>query len=519
MQNIKSQPEPGRGYQQAALLFTIALSLRIFFLFHSHNTGTDAWARYTASLLWAQHPDHIPSEVWLPLPFWILGAVLRFWPSEVAARVFTLLVGAATILPFYGLAKKLCTPRGAFYSTLLFACLGLHIGYSLSTSSESPTLLFLIGGIYCWLRFRSDLKVGWFFAAAIALNAAALCRYEIWVLLPLIAVLTMLDRGPANRSFSLSKRLTLGVATGVALSIGSVAWSLFCLWKWGDPLAQAHQTVWLNAHRPAGFQPGDLQKYFAVPADLVGSLGPVVAILSLIGLVLALRRRTSPRWDLAVIALIMASFHAYNAAAHGATMARYTLMYSWLFIMLCFYGLEAISAKWSSAFARAVLVFTVTTFVLWQSALVLGAQYAPCRIADKLGSVSAALPLRCELRELLAWLNTHLSPSDSVVVDDMAWESTDVVRYSKVAGLKHFRAPYLTEDTAALLNDLGAFVQANHPGILIYSPKGQLGRIWPLPAGEAQQSISGVNLQLCEVWQNDNYRVYQMNYDQRPCKK
>lgn len=518
MENVKSLREPGRGYGQAAILLTIALGLRIFFLFHSSNTGTDTWARFTASLLWAQHPDHLPSDVWLPLPFWILGSVLRFWPTELAARIFSLLLGALTILPFYGIAKKLCSPRGAFYSSLVFACLGLHIGYSVSTSSESPTLLFLIGGIYCWLRYRTDLEFRWFLLSAFALDAAALCRYEIWVLLPLIGVLTMLDVGPANRSIALSKRLANGVAWGLAASLSSVGWSLFCLWKWGDPLAPAHQTVWLNAHRPTDLQPGSLQKFLAVPVDLLATLGPIIVALSLIGIVVALSRRNFPRWDLAIIAVVMAGFHAFNAAVHGATMARYTLMYSWLFIMLCFYGFEVISAKWSPTFTRAALAITVASFVLWQSVLVLGAQYAPCRIADKLGSISAALPLKCELRQLLSWLNVNLSASDSVVVDDVAWESTDVVRYSRVANLKHFQAPYLTEDTAAMLNDLGAFVQASRPGILIYAPNGQLGRIWHLPEGEAQLPVSGVTLHLCEVWQNDRYRVYQMDYDHQPCK-
>ncbi len=519
MENIESLSDQQRGYKQAAILLILSLGLRIFFLFHSTNTGTDAFARYTASLLWAQHPDHLPSDVWLPLPFWILGTVLRFWPSEFAARIFTLLLGAATILPFYGIAKRVCSPRGAFYASIVFACLGLHIGYSVSTSSESSTLFLLLGGIYCWLRFRTERKLKWFFLAAIALNAAALCRYEIWVLLPLIACLTMLDPGPATQTFTLSKRFANGVIFGLATSLSAVAWSLFCLRKWGDAFAQAHQTQWLNAHRPTELQPGSLHKLLAVPGDLVGSLGPVVVILFVIGIIASLKRRDLPRWDLAVIAVVMAAFHAFNAVANGATMARYTLMYSWLLIMLCFYGLQVISAKWSPAYTRAALAFTVVSFVLWQAALVLGARYAPCRIADKLGSVSATVPLRCELRQTLSWLDTHLSGADSVVIDDLAYESTDVIRFSKVGNLKYFRLPYLAENTDSLLGELGAFVQTNHPDVLIYSPKGQLGRLWRLPEGDAQHSISGSDLQLCQLWQNEDYRIYQITYDHQPCRE
>jgi hypothetical protein len=507
------------AFQKAAFLLTLALAIRVIFLFHNTNTGTDAWARYSAALLWAQHPDHLPSDVWLPLPFWILGAVLRFWPTEMAARTLTLMLGAVTILPFYGLAKRLC-PSVAFYASVVFACVGIHIGYSVSTSSEAPTLLLLITGTYYWLRFRTDTKLRWFIISALAFNAAALCRYEAWVFIPVVGVLTILDLGRLTPDHTLARRLRDGAMFLLAASISSVTWSLFCLWKWGDALAPAHKTAWMNSHRPSVLQPGMIHAFLAVPADLAASLGPVVFALSVIGIVKAINRRnTFPGSDLAIMAVVMALFHYFIAVKNGATMARYTLMYGWLFVLFCFYGVEVIGARWSFFRSRAAFMGLVASFIVWQSALVLGAQYAPCRIADKLGSVSATVPLRCELRQTISWLDTHLSATDSVIVDDYDYESTDVVRYSKVANLKYFRAPYMADDTGSLLAELGAFVQASHPGVLVYSPRGQLGRIWRLPPGESPLSVAGVNLELCELWQNGEYRVYQVTYDGQACGK
>ncbi|MBZ5653408.1 MAG: glycosyltransferase family 39 protein [Acidobacteriia bacterium] len=504
--------------KKVTFLLTLALVIRIIFLLHTDNTGTDAWGRYTISLLWSQRPDHVPSDVWLPLPFWILGGVLRFWPSESAARIFTLLLGTVTVLPFYGVAKRICTPWVAFCSAVVFACLGLHIGYSVSTSSEAPTLLFMIGGTFCWLRFRTDFKFGWLMGAALAFDAAALCRYEVWVFIALIGVLTIIEPRLENHRYSLSKRLSSGVLFVVAASLSSIAWSIFSLREWGDPLAQPHKTVWLNEHRPITLQIGIVHKLLAIPGDLTGTLGPIVLVLALIGIVKALKNRnSSPAWDVAIMAVVMAGFHYYNAVVNGATMARYTLIYSWLFIILCFYGIEVISAKWSLSQSRTALVFTVASFVVWQSALVLGAHYAPCWIADKLGSVSATVPLRCELQQTISWLNVHLSPTDAVIVDDVQYEGTDVVRFSKVANLRYFRIPYMAEDTASLLSELSDFVKAHHPGVLVYSPRGQLGRIWQLPPGSLPQSISGLDFQLCEVWQNGEYRVYRLTYDHQPC--
>ncbi|MGC2182734.1 MAG: glycosyltransferase family 39 protein [Terriglobales bacterium] len=498
-------------------LLLLALSIRIVFLFYTHNTGTDAWARYMASLSWAQRPDHIPSDVWLPLPFWILGAVLRFWPSELAARLFTVVLGAATVLPFYGVAKRVCDPWVAFGSALVFACLGLHIGYSVSTSSEAPAVLFMISGTYCWLRFRTHFKPGWLVAAALAFDAAALCRYEIWVFIAVIGALTLFEPRLEARH-SLSHRFKASVTFAFAASLSSIAWCIFSLWKWGDPLAQAHKTASMNAHRPSVLQPGFMHKLLAVPGDLTGTLGPIVLVLSLVGIVKALKdRNSSPASDLAIMALAMAGFHGFNAIANGATMARYTLMYSWLFIVLAFYALAAIGASMTFFRSRTAIWLTVITFVAWQAALVAGAQYAPCRIADKLGGVSATVPLRCELRETISWLDAHLSSTDSVIVDDLQYESTDIVRFSKVGSVKYFRVPYMADDTATLQADLSAFVQASHPRLVVYSPKGQLGRIWRLPEGEGRHSASGISFSLCQIWRNDDYRIYRVAYERQAC--
>ena len=106
-----------------------------------------------------------------------------------------------------------------------------------------------------------------------------------------------------------------------------------------------------------------------------------------------------------------------------------------------------------------------------------------------------------------------------MIVDDLQYESTDIIRFSKAGSVKYFRVPYMAEDTATLQADLRAFVQANHPSLVVYSPKGQLGRIWQLPAGGDQQSAPGISLPLCQIWENGEYRVYRVMYDGQPCAK
>ena len=88
-------------------------------------------------------------------------------------------------------------------------------------------------------------------------------------------------------------------------------------------------------------------------------------------------------------------------------------------------------------------------------------------------------------------------------MDDLQYESTDSVRFAKAGSVKYFRVPYMADDTATLQADLSAFVQANHPRLVVYAPKGQLGRIWRLPAGEGPQSAPGITFPLCQIWQNN----------------
>ena len=519
MTTRNTQTGSASAYENLGIAVAIGLVLRLVTFMFSNNTGTDAWARYMASLFWSQRPDHLPSDVWLPLPFWLLGMVLRFWPSEAAARVLTMAFGTITLIPFYGLARKLCGTRFAFYAALVFACLGLHIGYSVSTSSEAPTLLFLITGTYYWLQFENHARPKFVLLSGIAFSAAALCRYEVWLFLVFIALLTAIGLRSSIDQISLPQRIYRVVGFIALASSSCVGWAIFCLIKWGDPMAPAHQTAWLNANQPAGLQPGSLHRILAVPADLLGSLGPIIVAVALIGIVKGLARPKTIAWQLAALALAMSGFHAFNAVVHGVTMARYTLMYSWLFILLGFYGLEVMSKRWSGGFNRLVLSTTIITFLLWQSGVTVGAYVAPCRIADKLGSVSALLPLRCELREAISWLNAHVSTRDSVIVDDLAYESTDIVRFSAVRSLKYFRVPYMASNTESLLKDLNQFVLTNRPTLLVYSTNGQLGRLLAVPTEESEQHIFNLRLRFQPLWSNSDYHIYKIDYIEQPSSK
>src|SRR5579864_5478460 len=99
-----------RGNLLLLLLFLLAFGIRFIFVYIAPNGTTDAWSRYHYAVLWLQHPGSLPqatsTDAWLPLHVWLLGAVLWLVKSELGARIFTAVLGAATVAFFWGIVQR-----------------------------------------------------------------------------------------------------------------------------------------------------------------------------------------------------------------------------------------------------------------------------------------------------------------------------------------------------------------------------------------------------------------------------
>jgi len=179
------------GQNAVVFLTVLGLCARLPFLFLTLNASTDAWARYQIALDWLRHPAQVPSQVWLPMHFWLLGAALSFHPSELLARLFTLLLGACSVPLFWALVRRAFDSRVALYSALVFSCFGMHIAYSVTTGSEVPTVFFVVAGLYAWTRYIPEQDWRWGVLSGLMLSAACLCRYEPWVLVIVLILLTI----------------------------------------------------------------------------------------------------------------------------------------------------------------------------------------------------------------------------------------------------------------------------------------------------------------------------------------
>jgi 4-amino-4-deoxy-L-arabinose transferase-like glycosyltransferase len=490
----------------ALLLFLLALLFRLPFLWLTNNNGTDAWARYVITLGWLKNPGQVPSNVWLPLHFWLLGGALSFWNSEWSARLLTLIFGASTVLPYWGMLRRAFNPRVAFWSSLFFVFLFFHVAYSVTTSSETPTIFFLVLGFYGWVRFQFGDGWIWLLPSGLGLSAASLCRFEVWVVIPVLTIFLLDFSAGWNSLWSNREAWARTASFGLASSVGAIGWMLFSLRKWGNPLAAAEASA--GQSKRMLLHQSLLHRLAAVPGALVVTLSPLVVGLAVWGLVVVWPQRDTRKRALAAAFLVMAGFQLFNSVTSNLTMARFTLMYSWLFIPFSFVALFDLSKRWPVIATRTGLIAGLVLFLLWQAAVTVGAYYAPPAVAARLSSVAVTLPLDPELRNLTSWMKTHRSPGESVIVDEYLYEASDIIRYSHIPFSEALSAP-VPWDGPASEAKVAEFIRERRPRFLVYCPSGMLGEAWSL-GDEKQLVLLKLNIRLTRRWKGEHYSVYEI---------
>jgi hypothetical protein len=499
-----------------ALLFLAAVVVRLVFLFVAPNNTTDAWSRYHYAVLWLQHPGSLPqatsTDAWLPLHFWLLGAVLRVFKTEMAARVFTLTLGALTVLFYWGIVARAFDRRIATASSLLLALFGFHIAFSVTTGSEVPTIFFMAAGIYAWIRYATNGRSIWIVFSALMFGAACLCRFEAWLCAPILGLM-LLDSGEGWSSMRDHHAWRRSLSFGLLGSAAALGWLIFSFLKWADPLELPHRTMWLNQH----FRPAILHHSFGfdlltVPVSLAISLSPLILGLACVGLPHAIRKGPPLMRALAVLALVLLAFNYWNSVRFEVTQARYTLLYSWLLIPFAFEGLRWLASWRGWLNSRAAYSAVVIFFFLWQAGIVLGAAYAPPTVADRLAVMSPALPLHHEMRGLTDWLLQNHQTSTAVVLDDFNWDSPTVSRFAHLDQSETFHVtPQDYADRALLKQELESFVLSEHPGLLVCSPYGPIGSMW-LVDDDPQLEVESLGIQLQLAWHGQHWRVYTITY-------
>jgi len=497
-------------------LFLAALAVRLVFLYIAPNNSTDAWSRYLAARLWLQHPGRLPPatafDAWLPMHFWLLGIVLWITKSEIGARIFSVLLGSLSVIFVAGIAARGFDRRVALWSGVLLTFFGFHIEYSVTTSSEALTIFLLVLGVFAWLRYAEQRTWPWLVLSSVAFIAASLCRFEPWLCPPVLGFM-LLDFSDGFAS-AWSNRRALGHAAGFALlaSGGALGWLIFSFAKWNDALQLPHRTMWLNLH----FQPAHHSAWFrsfTVPASILISLSPFLVTLAVLGVWQVVLRGSQKARALTLLALILFTFNYYSSARYEVTQARYTLLYSWLFLPFSFQGLHWMSSgrwRWAADYRNHLVL--VLLFLVWQAGIIVGGRYAPPPFGDQLGALSPTIPLHHEMRELTNLLKAKAPQQSALILDDYNWESPTVFRFANLQISKTFAIVQRDYDSPAELRErLDRFVRQMHPTLLVCSPAGPIGKLWSVDHRDVFQ-LESLGLQLGQVWRGEHWRIYSIVY-------
>jgi hypothetical protein len=229
----------------------------------------------------------------------IYGLYLIFGSWVWPVRVLHLLLGVATVPLFYLLAREEFGANIASAAGVLFAAFPVHLRASPTGLTEVPYLFFFVLGLYAFFRFVNRRRVGsgWLFVSAAAVTAAGMLRFEAWLFLPVLCVL-MLRRKPAW-----------------AIVYGALC-ALF-------PLFHMYMT-WRVTGQPTSFAKTSAQSFLqympALPMfekatgwfiSFWSGMGPPAVLLTVVGIVLALARRTM--WSFAALLLFPLAIMQYKA--------------------------------------------------------------------------------------------------------------------------------------------------------------------------------------------------------------
>jgi 4-amino-4-deoxy-L-arabinose transferase-like glycosyltransferase len=497
-------------------LLALAFAVRLPFVWIAPNNGTDALTRFEYTLDWLKAPNLLPVATsehhWLPLHFWLLGAVLSVWHSERSARLLTVLLGALTILPFWGIVRRVFDRGVALASALAFALFSYHIAYSVTTSSEAPTLFLLACAVYYWLLFFLADEWRWCVPAAIALSAASLIRFDAWIYVAALSLL-LLDFSSLRALLSNRAAWLRALVFGLIASGGAFGWMIYSELRWGDWMELPHRNVVALRSILPILRHGLPFRMIVIPVSLLAALN-LLAVLAALGIVWVLARGGPDARRLAVLAGSLLAWSYFNSVYHELTEARYTLMYDWLLIPFAFEALRRLAERWPRGWPdRKLYATALVLFVACEGASAVAGHYGPAEVADRLGPMSPGLEPHIETRGLTRWLRQNVRPSDTVVMDDFGYQSDTIVH---LAGIDPSRAYQL--DTAAYSNpqvldqEVTAFIRARHPQFAVCSPYGPIAALWSLDDhDQAEVPVLGISLSM--EWHGPHWSVYRIRYE------
>ncbi len=487
-------------------------ALRSVFFFLGQNNGGDALARAGLVAGWMTHPSlRLNFEPWLPFHFWLMaGLALLLGKTALAARALSLVLGIASLWVLWRLTKEIYGRTAALFSLVVFALYSLHIAYSTTSSSEVPYLFFVLVGLLCFFMNRRTGSLLAICASAIALGVASGIRYEAWVCI-FSVLLAMILQPRFGSNFSRGTWLREILLFGSIAGLWPCFWLLYQWRAFSKPLYGVTMNYHWVPEQAEVMHRSALYRFALPPGVLLITLTPLILAAALYGFWKGMRRK-SGREFVIIVAVFGLAFFSQIALGGLLPLARYTITLGTFAIIGAGYGLARLALFLPRANARQFAVAVALLMILNLGAICLVAE-TPTALGDKMASVSPLLRFPRHIGLVREYLLPRLAANDRVVIDDYNVESNIVAAAIGLPLLRGNRAFLASEDP---MSDLDQYVAVQHPDYIIYSEKGTLRAVIPLPDGCSSSPIGPLDgMTLSCVFQDDVYRIYKISYSTR----
>ncbi|MGH9575051.1 MAG: ArnT family glycosyltransferase [Candidatus Acidiferrales bacterium] len=486
--------------------FAIGAILRVGFFLFGKSNGGDAFARAALTAGWLRHPAlRLNFEPWLPLHFWLMaGMSILLRDPALGTRALSLVLGITSLWALWSLTKEVYGSIPAVIALEIFALYSLHIGYSTASSSEVPYLFFMLVGL---LTFSVNRRTGSLVSlciSAILLGVAAGIRYEAWVCIFAVCVVIILIPGDSRRGLRGFRDLFL---FGCISALWPVFWMAYQWAVFSRPLYGISMNYTWVPKQMALVHRSMLYRFALPPGVLLITFTPIVLAAAVYGLWIGLRRVRGREFAI-VVAIMALAFGAQIARGGLLPMARYTITLGTFACTAAGYGLERLIRLRSWIRPLHARVAFGVLLALNLLAIVALAEI-PNAFQDKIAAVSPALPFPRHIELVGHYLKGHLTPTDSLVIDDYNVESNIV---AAAVGL-----PLISGDRAFLaserpISSLPQYLKQRQPDYIIYSDHGVLRNAVPLPPGCSSMPTLIGRMDASCVFQDDIYRVYRVSY-------
>lgn len=433
------------GKKEIWILFLLAILFRLIALPFSQIVEADATARLFIAEHAVRYGGELSSLQWQSLHIYLLSFAQlisgeRYWGPVV----LSLILVAASVIPFYLFTRNIFSREGAFFTALIFIFSPLVFRLSFTPLSEGFHLAFCLTAIWCISEgiLNPERKIRWALFAGIAATIACGGRFEAWIIAALLGLILLVLR-----------QWKMALIYGIVSSVFPVFWLIYCNLKTGSALVSIEMVQYFNFNVARVNDKIDeavrLKRILFFPLSWFVALTPPAAAIILLSVWKILRRPFSnlPRLLFTLLFIFWFVFFIWQSL-NGSLFNQHRFTITLIMLSLPLYAcwFENKSGKIKKAISIGIAVLGIPWSFYWQNLpwqkMALGNENGKMAIALAVSGTHwemQAVPKipQQEFETFASRIDKEIRPGDGVFTDWTGWINSFYIGH---------RAPVPAED-------------------------------------------------------------------------